>query len=322
MKDKNKNNNKPESGKEELPEQENTSAPATDDDDDGKINVNKSVFQINREMMQQRRKEYEEQQAAVEKEAAIREKKRQEAYDRRIREERIELMRLKQGIIEESETIHEEHEEPLKLTFRKKIGNFLYHNKWWLGIGVIISCIVGFLAYDYLTKPNPDTVFLLIADNHTVGVEADLEGYLKQFAEDSNKNGKVSVSVYYIRYSDDYLSNYANGSDNKLTIELQSADSVIVFGDKKLDEICEGSEENIFCDLEELFPGNPHVKGHRFMLEGTPFAERLGIDPESVKDMYIALRLPKNLLYCSKKDMEKTYEKDLPVLERIIADLS
>ena len=39
------------------------------------------------------------------------EKAEKEAYAQKIREERIELMRLKQGVITESETIHEEQEE-------------------------------------------------------------------------------------------------------------------------------------------------------------------------------------------------------------------
>ena len=59
---------------------------------------------------------------------AEREKKEKEAYAKKIQQDRIELMRLKQGIITESDTIYEEKEEKPKLSFWKKISNFLYHN--------------------------------------------------------------------------------------------------------------------------------------------------------------------------------------------------
>lgn len=313
-------NKKPETSEKELPEEEKTAAAGYDADE--KLDIKKSVFQINREMMAERRKQSEEQQAEIEKEAILREKKRQEAYDRRIRDEKLELLRLKQGIIEESETIHEEHEEKPKLSLWKKITNFFYHNKWWLGIGTVIACISGFLIYDYVTKPRPDLVLLLIADNEEIGTYSDLEDYITSFTDDTNKNGKTLASVYYIPYSENTFRNYANGSDNKLSIELQSADSVIVIGDAKFDELIGEKDVEMFCDLEELFPGNPHVKGCRFMLEFTPFAERIGVDKEYTKGVYLALRKPKGLLYCSKKDMEKRYEKDFPVFERIIEDLS
>ena len=306
---------------EELPEKEKASADAEDDADE-KLDIKKSVFQINREMMAERRKQLEEQEAELEKKAAMLEKKRQEAYDRRIHDEKLELMRLKQGLIEDSETIHEEHEEKPKLSVRKKISNFFYHNKWWLGIGAVIACISGFLIYDYVTKPKPDVIVMLIVDNEDLGVYSDLKDYIAGFTEDTNKNGKTQASVYYIPYSENTFRNYANGSDNKLSIELQSADSVIVIGDAKFDELIGEKDTEMFVDLEELFPGNPHVNGCRFMLEDTPFAERIGVEKESVKGVYIALRKPKDLLYCKKKDMEKRCEKDLPVLERMIEDLS
>mgnify|MGYP003239049701 FL=1 len=61
-------------------------------------------------------------------------------------------MRLKQGIITESDTIYEEKEEKPKMSFWKKLGNFLYHSKWWLGITVFIVGVFVFLIVDYVTK--------------------------------------------------------------------------------------------------------------------------------------------------------------------------
>jgi hypothetical protein len=320
MSKKKKDDKAPETSK--VPEQ--TNAPAdTNETEEDKLDINKSIFQTNRELREKRQRELEEQQAIVDAEIAEREKKKREAYDRKIREEHIELMRLKQGLIEESETIHEEHEEEIKLTFRKKVANFFYHNKWWLGIGICCACIGGFLIYNLLTKPNPDMVVLVIADNEELGSMSELKEYIEGFAEDSNGNGKTEVSIYYIPYSDNDYRNYADGADTKMSTQLQSADSIIVLGGKKLDELLGEDAKNEFVDLEEIYPDNPHVTGYKFMLKDTDIGEKIKVGDDCITDdLYLTVRRPSKLLYSSQKAMQKTYDKDWPVFEKIVEDLS
>ncbi len=302
-------NNKP-AGKEQTPEDE-------------KLDIKKSVFQSNKEFREQRQREYEEQQAKVQHELELREKKKRAAYEKKIHDEKIELMRLKQGLIEESETIHEEREEPVKMSLWKKIVNFFYHNKWWLGIGTLCTCIVGFLVYSLVTKPRPDIIVLVIAENEELGEMSELQQYVENFTEDFNDNGKVLASIYYIPYSDNSYKNFASGADDKLTSQLQSADSVIVIGGTKLDEIMSPDPESYFVDLESLYPDNPHVKGYKFMLKDTPIAERINLEHQYITDdLYIAVRVPMKFLYSTKKDMEETFEKDWGVFEKIVDDLS
>ena len=303
--------------------EKNSAQDSSTETNDDKLDINKSVFQTNREMREKRQRELEEQQAKINAEIAEREKKKREAYDRKIREERIELMRLKQGLIEESETIHEEEEKEIKLSFRKKIVNFFYHNKWWLGIGICCACIGGFLIYNLLTRPNPDMVVLVIADNEELGAVSELKEYIQNYAEDFNDNGKTEVSVYYIPYSDNDYRNYADGADTKLSTQLQSADSVIVLGGKKLDELLGEDAKNEFIDLEEVYPDNPHVTGYKFMLKDTDLGEKIKVEPDCITDdLYIAVRKPAKLLYTSKSNMQKTYDKDWPVFEKIVEDLT
>lgn len=121
-----------------MKDKDKENKPASPVEDDDRLDIKKSVFEVNKELRIQRQKEEEAQQEEIRRRIAEREKKRQEEYDRRILEEKKELMRLKQGIIEESEEIHEETEEKVKLSFWEKIGNFLYHNnggselRWYL----------------------------------------------------------------------------------------------------------------------------------------------------------------------------------------------
>ena len=291
-------------------------------DSDEKLDIKKSVFQVNKEMMQQRQAELEAQQAEIERQHAQREKEKREAYEKKLQDEKIELMRLKQGLVEESEIITEEKEEEVKLSFWKKIGSFLYHNKWWLRLAVFFVCLGSYLVYDFATKPRPDMVILMLCDNADVGNSVYLEEYFSEFCEDSNGNGKVYAAVYYIPYSEDEYENYRNGVTNKLTNFLNSADAAIIIGDKRTTEDLLIPEDSL-VDLSELYPDNPHVKDYFFYLKGTAFADRMGV-PESciTDDMFIALRKPKDIINASKEEMQETYDKDFPVFEKVINDLS
>lgn len=290
-------------------------------EDDDRLDIKKNVFEVNRELKIQRQKEEEAQQELIRKRIAEREKKRQEEYDRRILEEKKELMRLKQGIIEESEEIHEESEDPVKLSVWKKIVNFFYHNKWWLGIGTVFAVIVVILTHSLLTRTNPDVVVLVISGDSTIGNSKALQEYITDMSEDFNDNGKTEASVYSVHRPDNAAGGYANGSDTTLTTQLNSAESVIVIGDSKFLEAV--NPETDLLDLSELFPDNKNIRSGRFYLRNTNFADRAGVEESDVSyDLFIAVRKPQDLLYTSKEEMEKTLEKDLPILEKIISDLS
>lgn len=286
-------------------------------EDNEKIHVSQSVFQSARELQQEQAR----QEAEMQKKIAEREKKRREAYERRILEEKKELLRLKQGAIEESETIHEEKPKEIKLTFWQKVKNFFYHNKWWLGMATVLVLIAGFLIYDLASKERPDLVVMVLAQNDELGYGEHLTDYITQFTEDFNNNGEILASVYYIPYTENINTNYANGIDTKLTVELQSADSMIIIGGDEITEIM--SPEDTLVDLEELFPDNPNVDGYKFYLKGSAFAEKLGISEDALTDdLFLAIRKPASLMSASLDDMQEAYDKDFPVFEKIINDLS
>lgn len=289
--------------------------------DDDKINVSKSVFQVNREMHEQKLAELEKQQEELARQARERERKKREAYEKKLLEEKKELMRLKQGIIEESETVREEQEEAPKLSVWKKIINFFYHNKWWLGIGTVLAAAAVFLVYNIISRPRPDLTVIVLGEHDRVGYAEGLDDYIASFADDFNGNGKTEVEVYYIPYSSDEYRNYAEGVDGKLMSQFQTAESVIVIGGSDINDIL--NPEDVFVNLEELYPDNKNVKEYRFNLKDTDFAERIGIGNDlSDDEMFIAVRMPKSLLYAKYKEIEETYEKDFPVFDKIVNDLT
>lgn len=287
-------------------------------DHDEKLHIDKSIFQMSAEEKSEKQKKIEEERRKI---AEEKRKKAEEAREKRLEQERLELIRLKQGVIEESETIHEEHEEPLKLSLWKKITNFFYHNKWWLGIGTFVTAVFIWLAVGYITKPRPDIVVLVIGENFALGNDSTLTEYIEQFTPDNNKNGEILASVYYIPYTGLDQCDYANGVPTKLTAELQSADTVIVFCNKTADEIFDS--DIMLTDLTEFYPDNEFVKKERFMLSETDFAEKIGLQKDQITDdWFMAIRKPIKLLYDDEDDMQERFDKDFPVFDAIVNDLS
>lgn len=289
--------------------------------DDDKLDINKSVFQSSRDLKKKAAEEEEARQLEIQRKIEARERKKREAYDRRIYEEKKELMRLKQGLIEDSEMVREEAAVEEKRTLWQKISSFFYLNKWWLGIALAVVLIVGFLVYNFLQRPRPDMKVLVVTKSSDMTSSDGLTDYLQRFCKDNNKNGEILVAAVGVSMSDNEYVNYQMGNDTKLTAELESADSVIVIGDGNLDKIVD--PEMTFADLEQYFPDNDHVKGCKFMLYGTDLAEKAGIPDELMTyDLYIAIRKPTKLLYSSESEMQKVYDRDIKVLTDIINDLS
>ena len=251
---------------------------------------------------------------------AEREKKEKEAYAKKIQQDRIELMRLKQGIITESDTIYEEKEEKPKLSFWKKISNFLYHNKWWLGITVFIAGIFVFLIVDFVTKERPDMIVLLLTDDAEMQSHTQqLEEYLEQFTDDENGDGKVHVDVYPIPVSENINDmDYYTGNATKLSAEFQMGEAVMLFTDTRANDYIMASET--LTDLSEKYPGHENIQKDGYYLRHTDFATKIDYPGNVDRDLAISLRKPVKTSD-SKEKMQETYDVAEKVFLRIMDDL-
>lgn len=289
---------------------------------DEKIHVHNNIFNTIKETNQNRIESEQKKELEIQKQYEQAEKAKKEAKERRLLDEKKELIRLKQGLIEESETIHEEKEEEIQLSFPKKISNFFYHNKWWLIIACVGLCIAIYLMYSLISKPRPDMTVLFLGECPPIGEDSTkLEEYFASFTEDFNENGEVLVSVCYIPYSDNEQKNYVNGVDTKLTAEMQSGNAVIVIGNDKIGKMV--NPEDAFMDLNSICPDDPNVNGYYYELSNTDFFQKVGIQPNEIEgEWFISLRKPRTLLYTKQDEMEKTFERDVPVFKKITKDLS
>ena len=249
---------------------------STDDTDDTKKKKGKSILETIREIDEKEAQREAEEEARIRAIRAERERREKEEYAKKIQQERIELIRLKQGVITESDTIHEEKEEKPKLPFWKKVGNFFYHNKWWLGITTALVVIFTFLIVDYFSKVKPDLIVMLLTDDAELQSDTTaLEAYLEQFTDDENGDGKIQVDIYPIPVTDNIGENdYYTGDATKLSTQMMMADSVMVITDAKANRYIYADET--LEDLETAFPGHKNIRGNGYYLRHTDFATKIG----------------------------------------------
>ena len=275
-----------------------------------------SVMDIARQMeAQAQAQEQEARRLALEQ--AERERKQ---YEQQLREERLELLRLKQGVIDRSETIHEEHEEKPHYTLGQRIGNFFYHNKWWLGIACFFAFVTGFLIWQTVTTVKPDMIVLLLVhdDYFNAACNEQIGALFSQYVGDENGDGRVQVDVYYIPASDETAdrSGYT-GDATKLFAEFQIGEAVLVISDEGADQFI--VPEHTLTDLAPYFGDYAQTDGVRFMLADTDFAQAVGWEEDLDKDIYIGIRQVRETMDSEEK-MQKVYDISFPALEQFVAD--
>lgn len=123
--------------------------------------------------------------------------------DEEERRERLELLKLKQGLITKSDIIPEEEEKPAPalLTAKQKIANFFYYYKWVILIAVVGAVLAVSFIVAIVTAEKPDIEVLLIGtyrDSDYAVRATQVEEALEQFCPDFNGDGNVHVGVLAI----------------------------------------------------------------------------------------------------------------------------
>ena len=205
-------------------------------DDDGSA---KPISRKKKDPMEKVRREIEEQQ--------------------RQQREKAELLKLRQGIIEESEEIPADappkYEKP---TGWKAVENFFYHYKWMM-FGIIFTvALVTFFIVQAVTQEKKDLYVLVIANSASDGLYVrtdDIETTLERFCPDFDGNGKVHVGVNYIDLTNGGgMSQYSDAQRDRLSAELYTGDSQLFLTDRQIISLINrytGSADNITSEAEE-----------------------------------------------------------------------
>lgn len=290
----------------------------------GKVSVLENMRRINEK---QRREELEAE-SEREKERAEKERLDRERYEKKLERDRIELMKLKQGIISDEDIPHEA--EPVKeYTAWEKIGNFFYHNKMPLIVGAVIVLLAVFLIRDVVTNKKPDVSIMIMASDSELDFRTgDIEKLLEPYCEDFNGDGEVYVRVSYLPavYSDDNLDAYFNQSaQTKLMAEFQSGDSIIVIADADtchtvgIDTLSENGNpvDPILVDMRTIYPDDENCIELGYMLSGTSFAEDIKYTAMS-DSLFIGFRLPREALGVNMEKFTSNYNNALKLWDNYL----
>lgn len=201
--------------------------------------------------------------------------------EERLLRERRELLKLKQGIIEESEIIpQDEPEEKPKLTGAKAVENFFYHYKWYVIVIAFFTVVFGYMIVQTITREKPDLNVAVISSSVDSGIYPkldDIERALERYCPDFDDNGYVHVQVNYIDL------NTASGNVEYIDTNRQKFQSVELFGGESqlwlcdygvIEELYSAYEKiDFFMDFSEEYPDAVLIDEEGLVLNSTEITE-------------------------------------------------
>ncbi|MBQ2824239.1 MAG: hypothetical protein IJF18_06655 [Oscillospiraceae bacterium] len=266
--------------------------------EDDKVSLNGKSVSVLANLRQISEREKHEQLEAESRRAekfADAERAKREKYAQKLAQDKIELMKLKQGVISEDDIEKEEVVEKQYTVF-EKVGNFFYHNKMYIIIVTFIVLVAGFLIYDMVTTKRPDVAIMIIAEDDEFYFRTqEIQKHLEPYCKDYNGDGVVFVRASYMpaapKNSTDAVDLYYEQADQtKLVAEFQSADSIMVIADEYTCEVMQ-IQDGVLRDMTEVYPDDENATKLGYMLNGTDFAE--GIMYSAISDdLFVGFRIP------------------------------
>ena len=217
-------------------------------------------------------------------------------------DDKRELLKLKQGLIEESETIHEEEKRPEKYEIhgcKAKVSNFFYHYKWHVIVIAFFAAVLSFLVISTVTKEKKDIRILLTSDVSEISTSLyfrtdKFELALEQFCPDFDKNGNVHAEIYYIdMVKDTNTADYHLSNQAKLYGEISIATAHMYIGNMGLLKEIAGENDvsGVFMDLSALYPEDENVVDKYFYrVKNSALADAAGYVETCPEDLYIVIR--------------------------------
>lgn len=206
----------------------------------------------------------------------------------RDRMERVELLKMKQGLIEESEMIPETgYAPPPEQGAWGKFSSFMYRNKVFVVIGAFLAAIAIFLVVQLLTREKDDIRVMLVSFKSGSDMELyaqKLESALEMYCPDFDGNGKVHVTVNYIdRTGLNKSSQYDDIQTRKFNVEFELGEAQLIITDEQIiDWASYGGEDGPatmhenFLEQTDAFPEDELYYGCGIRANKTPLAKAAG----------------------------------------------
>lgn len=286
-----------------------------------KVNLVQHIRDVN----ERDRKAAEEAEEKRREERRIREEEAREAYERKLRQERIELMQMKQGIIseEESAIMEKKEEEPKNYTLRQKISSFIYLNKFGIIMTAFAIFVVGILVYDVVMTKEADCAIMYTPYGSRLEYNyAGMDALFTSYISDYNEDGEVVFDTYWICPPRDMNSlNYEKfqASSTQLYAHFEGGEVVLILCDEWVYN--EFGFDISLDDLRERYPDCEFVTEKGIYLYNTNFHELIGVDKDDIpEDLFLNIRtVRQNERYTEK--MQESYDIGIAFIDRLMEDL-
>lgn len=279
---------------------------------------------LNEEDLEYELERIEAQKAALEEEKnkkAEEENKRRE-YEKRLQEERLELIKLKNGDITDSEIIKEEHDINPPLHGIERVKNFWWHNKYIILLAAFFIIVFGYITYDTLTRTKPDMRIILTCNNGLINRTEELEDMFEEYCEDLNDDGEVYVQVIEAPITSNTTDYTTTGKyQSVIQANLQTAEVIFFVSDKAI--LSDGSDvASTFADLRELYPNSDLVNKNGLQLKGEYVQKKLKWENNFPDDMFIVMREPVKTMKDSKEEMQENFDNAKKIMDHLVDDFT
>ena len=253
-----------------------------------------------------------------------REKEQEE--ERRKMEERRALLKMKQGIIEESELIPEDgYEQIPELHGWAKIKNFFYHYKVLIIVLTLVAAMLAYIIVQSVNVERNDLYVLLLSTDEGSELAWQmnyLETALEEYCPDFDNNGYVHVGIVYIDISSEENGTYYMAQLEKLSMEMSTGDGQLIIGEESMwERLVEQNRfgSGVFMDLTEEYPGCDLYKNKGIYVKDTPLDEAANWKdcPENV---VMVVRAPLENGAEDSKEITEQRERALTVVHNIMTD--
>ena len=245
-------------------------------------------------------------------------------YEKQLENEKVELVKLKTGVIDESDIIKEEISAPIKLSKKEWLKNFWWHNKIIIIVVILAVAVVSYITYDTLSRVKPDLKIIMTVNNGLVNRTEEIENYFERFCTDLNGDGEVKVQVLSAPLTDD--------TDDYVQIQqyqevylanMQTGEVIFILTDDKTDTdiYSENESDNLLSDLSSEFKDNEFVNNKGLALKGDYIEDVFKYHTNYPQNIYLGMRKPTKTLKDSKEDMQKNYDEAFKIFKSMSEDI-
>ena len=234
------------------------------------------------------------------------------------RQDKIEILKIKQGLVDESEVFAPREKAP-ELTGWAKFKNELYYSKWIIALVAFFAVVAGFIIYKTVTTPKADLTVLVVAKEDYSLISERIELGLERYTPDYDGNGYVHVDVVCIPTESSDAKMYSSYR-TKFFGEIATGNTMLLLMDNSAIDMLKGDDDYTAIEDETaVFPDNIAVTKTGFHIRGSQFALDSQLDTDLIQsDLILSVRRIDSVTMASDKTAKTNHDNAFEVFENIV----